>query len=88
MDWYANPYGWARGMNAQHVYDASFVKLREVSLGYDFPESLIGNSPLTAASVSLVGRNLWIISKILTQIQKLGYLLVISKVINLVLIQV
>lgn len=63
MDWYANPYGWARGMNAQHVYDASFVKLREVSLGYDFPESLIGNSPLTAASISLVGRNLWIISK-------------------------
>ena len=50
-------------MNAQHVYDASFVKLREVSIGYDFPESLIGNSPLTSASISLIGRNLWIISK-------------------------
>ena len=62
-DWYANPFGYSRGMNAQHVYDASFVKLREVSIGYDFPVSYIKNSPFTAASISLIGRNLWIISK-------------------------
>lgn len=45
------------------VYDASFVKLREVSLRYQLPQSLISNTGLSNASVSLVGTNLWIISK-------------------------
>ena len=46
-----------------HVYDASFVKLREASIGYDFKNDFIANTPFTSASISLVGRNLWIISK-------------------------
>ncbi|MDX2445014.1 MAG: SusC/RagA family TonB-linked outer membrane protein, partial [Bacteroidales bacterium] len=40
------------------VYDASFVKLREVVLGYTFTDI----APwLSAINVSLVGRNLWLI---------------------------
>ncbi|MCD6596780.1 MAG: SusC/RagA family TonB-linked outer membrane protein [Bacteroidales bacterium] len=40
------------------VYDASFVKLREVVLGYTFTDV----APwLSAINVSLVGRNLWLI---------------------------
>ena len=48
--------------SAQHVYNASFVKLREMSLTYNFESSTLGKS-FTAASLSLIGRNLWIIHK-------------------------
>ncbi|SFF79022.1 TonB-linked outer membrane protein, SusC/RagA family [Salegentibacter agarivorans] len=60
---YANPYGYARDANAGHVYDASFVKLREANLTYAFGEEMIDRLPFTRASVSLIGRNLWIIHK-------------------------
>ncbi len=43
------------------VYDASWIKLREVRLGYDLPTSLLGNTPLRSANIALVGRNLWLI---------------------------
>ena len=62
-DWYANPFGYSRGNNKMHVYDASFVKLREVSIGYDFSDDIVSSTPFTSASVSLIGRNLWINSK-------------------------
>ncbi len=40
------------------IYDASFVKLREVRLGYTLPNRLIGKFPIKDISLSLVGRNL------------------------------
>lgn len=60
---YANPYGFARDANKGHVYDASFVKLREASLSYAFGENILDRIPFTNASISVVGRNLWIIHK-------------------------
>ena len=60
---YANPYGYARDANKGHIYDASFVKLREVSLRYDFSKKILENTFLSSASVSVIGRNLWIIHK-------------------------
>jgi hypothetical protein len=39
--------------------DATNVRLRELSLGYDLPKSIIGNTPLTNVNVALVGRNLF-----------------------------
>ncbi|QED38854.1 SusC/RagA family TonB-linked outer membrane protein [Antarcticibacterium arcticum] len=62
-DYYATPFGYARDANKGHVYDASFVKLREASLSYVFSENVLGSLPITNASISLVGRNLWIIHK-------------------------
>lgn len=53
--------GYAYMPEANYVYDASFVKLREIKIGYKFPESIIGNSFVESANLSLVGRNLWII---------------------------
>ncbi len=50
-------------VDEQFVYNASFVKLREVKLGYTLPASWIKNIGLQSATVSLVGRNLWIIHK-------------------------
>lgn len=52
--------------NKRFVYDASYVKLREVSLTYNISkamlEKMVGRF-LQAASVSFVGSNLWIIHK-------------------------
>lgn len=64
-DYYANPEGWTSigAPHEMHVHDASFVKLRELKLGYNFPSKLISNSPFTSASIAFVGRNLWIIHK-------------------------
>lgn len=44
------------------VYDASFVKLREVALTIGIPSSVFNNK-VKGASFSLIGRNLWIIHK-------------------------
>ncbi|MGA0555362.1 SusC/RagA family TonB-linked outer membrane protein [Larkinella sp. VNQ87] len=40
------------------LFDASFVKLREMSLSYALPKSLIGKTPFSTIQVSLIGRNL------------------------------
>lgn len=61
--WYANPWGYGRTPNAAHLYDASFVKLRNVTISYEIPERLIKNSFIERMVVSAIGRNLWIIHK-------------------------
>ncbi len=45
-----------------NTFDASYVKLREVALRYSLPSDILGNV-FQNASLSLVGRNLWIIDK-------------------------
>jgi TonB-linked SusC/RagA family outer membrane protein len=55
--------GWAVSPNSRFVYDASYVKLREVVLTYNLPSALLSKTPVRAASLSFVGSNLWIISK-------------------------
>lgn len=50
-------------VDEQFVYDASFVKLREVKLSYSVPLKWIKHVGFQSAAVSLVGRNLWIIHK-------------------------
>ncbi len=39
-------------------YDASYTKLREVSLGYSFPKRIIDQLPISNARFSVTGRNL------------------------------
>ncbi|MEO8721107.1 MAG: SusC/RagA family TonB-linked outer membrane protein [Ginsengibacter sp.] len=50
-------------VDEQFLYDASFVKLREVKFSYTLPNEWIRNIGFQSATVSLVGRNLWIIYK-------------------------
>lgn len=45
------------------VYDASYVKLREVKLSYTLPSQWIKKLGMQSATISAVGRNLWIIFK-------------------------
>lgn len=42
----------------EFVYDASFIKLRQFSLGYSLPNSILSKTPLQAVTLSLVARNL------------------------------
>lgn len=44
------------------VRDASNVRMREISLGYRLPESILANLPFKRAKISLVGRNLFFFS--------------------------
>ncbi len=48
---------------SRFMYDASFIKLRQVTLGYDLPSSIIKKTPLTGIGVAFVARNLAIIYK-------------------------
>lgn len=41
------------------VYDGTNIRLREVSLGYAFPKTLLDKTPFGSASLTFVGRNLW-----------------------------
>lgn len=43
------------------VQDASFVKLRSLTIGYQLPTRITEGLPFSGASVSVVGRNLWLI---------------------------
>ncbi|MDR0893104.1 MAG: SusC/RagA family TonB-linked outer membrane protein [Mediterranea sp.] len=55
----AQDYYTSLSMNAENfVYDASFIKLKELSFGYTFPRTLLKKTPLTALKLSFVARNL------------------------------
>ncbi|SHI58834.1 TonB-linked outer membrane protein, SusC/RagA family [Hymenobacter daecheongensis DSM 21074] len=41
------------------IYDATTVRLREVSLGYDLPQTLLQKTPIGGVNISLSGRNLY-----------------------------
>lgn len=57
------PKGYNNAPNSEFVYDTSYVKLREASVSYRLPKSILENTFLEDVTVSLVGRNLWIIHK-------------------------
>ena len=54
---------WGNELPEPHVYDASYIKLREISFGYQFPTEIAQKLKLGGLSVSFVGRNVWIIWK-------------------------
>ncbi len=45
-------------VDAQNVFDASYIKLRDITLGYDLPKSIIGNA-FQGIRVSAFARNLF-----------------------------
>lgn len=47
-----------RGNEEIGIFDASFLKLREVRLGYNFPQKILKKTIIKSLSLSLVGRNL------------------------------
>lgn len=41
------------------IFDATVIRLSEVTLGYSLPRSLLSKTPFGSASLTLTGRNLW-----------------------------
>jgi TonB-linked SusC/RagA family outer membrane protein len=62
-DQYGNVSGYRRAPNKAFVYDASFVKLREVNITYSLPSTIVTRMNLQDLKLSIVGSNLWIIHK-------------------------
>jgi TonB-linked SusC/RagA family outer membrane protein len=46
-------------ISEQAIYDATNLRLREVSLSYSLPKKLLEKTPFGKISVSIVGQNLW-----------------------------
>jgi len=51
------------GLVEENIQDGSWVRLREVTLSYQFPASLLSKAKIQNASLSLTGRNLWLQTK-------------------------
>jgi len=49
----------AYGADQVSVYDGTTIRLRELSLGYSLPKTLLSKTPFGSARVSFSGRNLW-----------------------------
>ncbi|WP_312766604.1 SusC/RagA family TonB-linked outer membrane protein [Epilithonimonas sp.] len=56
-------YGYRYAPAKEFVYDASFVKLRQASISYSLPKSLLSNTFFRDLTLSVIGNNLWIIQK-------------------------
>ena len=57
-------YEYARPNFAEFVmFDASYVKLREITAGYTFDAKQLKKTPFKSARISLAGRNLWILHR-------------------------
>lgn len=54
-------WGAYQNLSDRFVYDASFIKFRQLSIGYRLPTKLLGKSPITSAKLSIVGRNLFLL---------------------------
>jgi TonB-linked SusC/RagA family outer membrane protein len=54
---------WTNEIHEPFVYDASFVKLRQLSIGYTLPQKFTNKLRLNQCTVSAYGRNLWVIHK-------------------------
>lgn len=59
-------WGSVAGITEEFVYDASYMKLKELAVGYNIPASIlrkIPGTPLQSVRMSLVGRNLFYLYK-------------------------
>lgn len=61
--YYGNIDGYRRQPNKAFVYDASYIKLREVSISYKLPTKWLQRMYIQDMKFSVVGTNLWIIKK-------------------------
>jgi len=57
---------WTNGRSIAEgvMFDASYLKLREVQIGYTIPDKVFGKVPLRGTTISLVGRNLFLKSDV------------------------
>jgi TonB-linked SusC/RagA family outer membrane protein len=58
LDEVDNYYSQIYNITEEFVEDASFIKLRQFTFGYNFPRTMLESTPFSEVSLSLVGRNL------------------------------
>ena len=61
FDTYLNPasyYGSLFGVHDRWMYDATYIKLRQLRLGYTLPNSLLSKTPFKKVDLSVIGNNL------------------------------
>ncbi|WP_373494940.1 SusC/RagA family TonB-linked outer membrane protein [Aquiflexum sp.] len=51
--------GYHVGADEANVFDGSSIRIRELSIGYDLPSSVLSRTPFKRASVALSGTNIW-----------------------------
>jgi TonB-linked SusC/RagA family outer membrane protein len=51
--------GYVKRVSEMVVFDASYAKFRQVTIGYNIPRTLLGSLPVQAVNVSAVARNLF-----------------------------
>jgi TonB-linked SusC/RagA family outer membrane protein len=51
--------GYQGATDEPNIFDGSMIRLRELSLGYELPSSLMAKTPFKRASVAVSGSNLW-----------------------------
>jgi TonB-linked SusC/RagA family outer membrane protein len=59
FDWYFSNGFAAYGTTEANMYDATVIRLREITLGYQLPKSMLEKTPFGTASIVFSGRNLW-----------------------------
>ncbi|MCB0704503.1 MAG: SusC/RagA family TonB-linked outer membrane protein [Saprospiraceae bacterium] len=61
-DWLANgnANGFVGDNTGDFIEDASWIRLRDVSLSYSLPQAMLSGTPLSAISLSVSARNLWL----------------------------
>ncbi|MEI9947000.1 MAG: SusC/RagA family TonB-linked outer membrane protein [Chitinophagaceae bacterium] len=62
IDWVFSSY--VNGVSGADMYKKSFVKLREVIIGYNAKPGLLKKTPFTGASIAVTGRNLLLFTKV------------------------
>ena len=62
-----NGYKWTRygfgGLVEESIQDASWIRLRELTISYDLPASIVEKLNLSGINVGFTGRNLWLFTE-------------------------
>lgn len=61
-DWVKTYYNVSGGQEEGYL-DASYLKLRDISLSYTLPASLLQKTRISSATVSLIGNNVWLLTR-------------------------
>lgn len=55
---YNNPSN-SHQQSTRHLYDGDFLRLRDVTLGYNLPKAIVSKAKISSANIYIKGNNLW-----------------------------
>ena len=63
LEEYYQGLGGSYGLGEAHLYSKTYVKLREVAIGYTLPKAWLSGLPVSSVKISAVGRDLFYLYK-------------------------